>query len=105
MVFGSGANGLNVFENSSKNYLFSVFCRKNQFFLIIAQKFCFFRFMTHIQAKKIQLAEYDNVGMFSENLVEVPMSGGSIQDFFSFEFIQKIFNLNSLAALVHFLYF
>jgi hypothetical protein len=37
--------------------------------------------MTHIQTKKIQLAEYDIVGKFAENLVEV-MSGGSIQDFF-----------------------
>jgi hypothetical protein len=27
--------------------------------------------MTHIQTKNIQLAEYDFVGMFAENLVEV----------------------------------
>jgi hypothetical protein len=27
--------------------------------------------MTHIQTKKIQLAEYDIVEMFAENLVEV----------------------------------
>jgi hypothetical protein len=38
--------------------------------------------MTHIQSKKSQLAEYDIVGIFAENLVEVALSGGSIQDFF-----------------------
>jgi hypothetical protein len=30
-----------------------------------------FRFITHIQSKKRQLAEYHNVEMFAQNLVEV----------------------------------
>jgi hypothetical protein len=49
--------------------------------------------MTHIQTKKVQLAEYDIVEIFAENLVELAMSGGSSQDFCFFELIKKIFNL------------
>jgi hypothetical protein len=50
--------------------------------------------MTHIQTKKTQLAEYDIVGIFAENLVEVGyvwwVDSGKI---FFFEFIKKIINL------------
>jgi hypothetical protein len=83
-----------MFENSSKNDLFWVFRKKKHFFfLITAQIFCFFWFMTHIQSKKSQLAEYDIVGIFAENLVEVGYVWWVDSGFFFFEFIKTIFNL------------
>jgi hypothetical protein len=50
--------------------------------------------MTHIQTKKNQLAKYDIVGMFAENLVEVDyVDVGRFRILLFFEFTKKIFNL------------
>jgi hypothetical protein len=72
MVFG-GLLPAQIFECLKilqKMTFFSVFRKKKiKFFLMTAQNF--FRFITHIQSKKSHLAEYDIVGMFAENLVEV----------------------------------
>jgi hypothetical protein len=94
----SGANGLNVWKFIKKLAFFGFSQKKIQ---ITAQNFCFFPLMTHagsymqpagrrtielllsfdrpvayktrhhVQTKNNQLAEYDIVGMFAENLVEV----------------------------------
>jgi hypothetical protein len=45
--------------------------------------------MTHIQTKKNQLAEYDIVGMFAENLVEVGYIWWVNSGFFFFRIHQK----------------
>jgi hypothetical protein len=50
---------------------FSVYSSKNTFFSVNALNYQFFLFLTNIQTKKSQLAEYDIVGMLAENLVEV----------------------------------
>jgi hypothetical protein len=58
-----------MFENSSKNDLFFGFLqKKNQCFSIICFFFVFSSF--RYSKQKSQLAEYDIVGMFAENLVE-----------------------------------
>jgi hypothetical protein len=66
----SGANGLNVWK-FIKKWSFFGFSQKNQLFLITAQFFCFFRFIAHIQTKKISTCRIVIAGMFAENLVEV----------------------------------
>jgi hypothetical protein len=59
-----------MFENSSKLTFFLVFRKKNHFF----SNDCSKKFPVHdsfSKQKKSQLAEYDIVGIFAENLVEI----------------------------------
>jgi hypothetical protein len=66
MIFG----GL-VLEFIKKLAFSRFFLPKIQIFQVHALNLYFFRFPTHIQSKKSQLAEYDIVEMFTQNLVEV----------------------------------
>jgi hypothetical protein len=73
MVFGGLAltPELKWLKIHQKIGYFSVFPHKNKFFQVNSLNINFFRFTTHIQTKKSQLAEYDNVEMFTQNFVEV----------------------------------
>jgi hypothetical protein len=55
--------------------------------------------MTHIQSKKSQFSEYDIVGMFAENLIEVSYVWWVDSGFF-FEFIKKNIQLQSCSMLL-----
>jgi hypothetical protein len=98
MVFGGllTAQVALMFENSSKNDIFFGFSQKNTiFFLIIAKKFCFSGSRLIIKPKKFNLQNTILSGCLLKTWLKLAMSGGaggSIQDFFFFEFIKKLFN-------------
>jgi hypothetical protein len=87
---------MNVRKFIKKRAFSSYILPKIKFFRVYALHYYIFRFTAHIQSKTSQLAQYDIVEMFTQNLVEVGYGGPNQENKNYFQLYQK--KLNSKVA-------